>query len=86
MDTRHPAVRSLLQYFDYRHLPQRLQEVSKPLHDLAHHLALTLPQNAELTTGLRKLLESKDCFMRAALTDPDTARTLVTETESEPVS
>ena len=82
MDTRHPAVRSLLQYFAYQHLPQRLQEVSKPLHDLAHHLALTLPQNAELTTGLRKLLEAKDCFVRAALPDPETARALVTETDS----
>ena len=84
MDTRHPAVRSLLQYFDYRHLPQRLQEVSKPLHDLAHHLALTLPQNAELTTGLRKLLESKDCFVRAALTDPATAPAPGTATEPQP--
>ena len=84
MDTRHPAVRSLLQYFAYSHLPQRLQEVSQPLHDLAHHMALTLPQNAELTTGLRKLLESKDCFVRAVLTDPDTARALVTETAPAP--
>ena len=84
METRHPAVRSLLQYFEYRHLPQRLQEVSQPLHDLAHHLALTLPQNAELTTGLRKLLEAKDCFVRAALTDTDTARALVTETVPAP--
>lgn len=84
MDTRHPSVRSLLQYFAYSHLPQRLQEVSKPLHDLANHLALTFPQNAELTTGLRKLLESKDCFVREALTDPDMARSLVTETVPAP--
>lgn len=76
----HPAVEAVLQYFEYRHLPSRLQEVSRPLHDLAYQMADTLPQNPELTVGLRKLLEAKDCFVRAALTDPDTARSLVTET------
>lgn len=27
----------------------------------------TLPDGPELTAGLRKLLEAKDCFVRAAL-------------------
>jgi hypothetical protein len=30
-------------------------------------MADTLPEGAELTAGLRKLLEAKDCFVRSAL-------------------
>jgi len=30
--------------------------------------AASLPPSAEVTTGLRKLLEAKDCFVRAAVT------------------
>lgn len=57
----------LLQYFEFAHLPRHLQGVSAPFHDLAHHLHETLPVGAELTTALRKLLESKDCAVRAAM-------------------
>ena len=58
----------ILAYFEYEHLPQTLQDVSKPFHDLAHAVANTLPgTNAETKVGLRKLLESKDCCVRAAL-------------------
>jgi hypothetical protein len=63
----HPSVVALLRYFEYEHLPEHLQVVSRPLCELANQLALDLPQGPELTTGLRKLLESKDCFVRAAL-------------------
>ena len=63
----HPSIAALLKFFSYAHLPQALQEVSKPLCEYATHLAYTLPQNDELATGLRKLLEAKDCFVRAAL-------------------
>ncbi len=64
----HPAVESLLQYFAYDHLPPSLAGVSKPLCDVAHAMAdNTLLSGPELATGLRKLLEAKDCFVRAAL-------------------
>ena len=69
----HPSIAALLKFFSYVHLPQALQEVSKPLCDCAIHLACTLPQNAELMTGLRKLLEAKDCFVRAALPSEEDA-------------
>lgn len=66
--TLHPATEAILRYFEYGHLPTRLQELSKPFYDLAHGLAdrgdLDGP---ELTTRLRKLLEAKDCAVRAAL-------------------
>lgn len=41
--------------------------MSKPISELAHKMAEDLPGGPELTTGLRKLLEAKDCLVRAAL-------------------
>ena len=58
---------SLLRFFRYEHLPPQLQTVSKPIGDLARVMDATLPDGAEKTAGLRKLLEAKDCFVRAAL-------------------
>ena len=57
----------LLQFFVYEHLPPHLQAVSKPFGDLARQIVDTLPQNPERTTALRKLLEAKDCAVRAIL-------------------
>lgn len=57
----------MLQFFAYEHLPPYLQERSKPFSDLAQHIVATLPSNPERTVALRKLLEAKDCAVRAAL-------------------
>lgn len=56
----------IMQFFKYDHLPQHLQAVSKPFADLAEIINL-LPSNAERATALRKLLEAKDCAVRAQL-------------------
>ncbi len=64
---RHPATVELLGWFAYEHLPEDLQAVSRPLGDLARHMVDTLPDGPELTTGLRKLLEAKDCFVRQGI-------------------
>ncbi len=56
----------MLQFFSYAHLPPHLAEVSSPFCDLAHTIC-TLPRNPERTVALRKLLESKDCAVRAVL-------------------
>ena len=61
-----PADR-MLQFFAYEHLPAHLQEHSKPFAELANHLCNTLPSNPERTVALRKLLEAKDCAVRARL-------------------
>jgi hypothetical protein len=61
----------LFQFFRSGHLPPRLQEVSEPVEDLATHMVNNLPANQELVAGLRKLLEAKDCFVRAKLLDND---------------
>jgi hypothetical protein len=57
-------------YFVYDHLPASLQAVSKPIAELAQLMGETLPDGAEKSTGMRKLLEAKDCFVRAALDLP----------------
>ena len=57
----------LLQFFAYEHLPPHLQTVSAPFGDLARSLAASLPKNPESTVALRKLLEAKDCAVRAVL-------------------
>ena len=59
----------ILQFFEYKHLPPHLQEVSKPFCDLAHECVQTL-SGLEVIAGLRRLLEAKDCFVRAKLTAP----------------
>lgn len=56
-----------MRYFEYTHLPQHLQETSAPICDLAQKMAAELPACAETSAGLRKLLEAKDCFVRAKL-------------------
>jgi hypothetical protein len=57
----------LLQFFAFDHLPQELQEHSRPFSVLAQQIVDTLPRNAERTVALRKLLEAKDCAVRARL-------------------
>lgn len=59
----------IMKHFAYQHLPARLQAVSKPIGDLARLLDEDLPDCAEKSAGLRKLLEAKDCFVRAKLED-----------------
>lgn len=66
------------QFFAYAHLPERLQPVSKPFHDLARQVLercdpddlLSLDQTRE---ALRNLLRAKDCAVRAALIATSTA-------------
>ena len=57
----------MLQFFVYEHLPADLQVISKPFGDLARSMVEILPRNPERTAFLRKLLESKDCAVRARL-------------------
>jgi ferritin-like protein len=57
----------LLQFFEFSHLPEHLRTVSQPFHALAHVLYTTLPGNPEAEMAMRKLLEAKDCAVRARL-------------------
>lgn len=67
---KHPAPRGqspILRYFEWRHLPTHLQRTSRHLGELALLLDSGLPDGPEKSAGLRKLLEAKDCFVRAAM-------------------
>ena len=64
---RHPSVAGVLKHFRYTHLPEHLQGISKPCAELAIEMAETLPENPDLTCGLRDLLTAKDNFVRAKL-------------------
>ena len=57
----------MLRFFRWQHLPPHLQVVSRPFGELAEQLVANLTPCAERTVALRKLLESKDAAVRAAL-------------------
>lgn len=59
------AADPILQYFHYAHLPPSLRDTSARFCDLARFMIDSLPRSAERTAGLRKLLEAKDCAVRA---------------------
>lgn len=64
---RHPGVIAIAGFFDYGHLPEHLQPVSRQIHDVAEAMIEQISDGPELVAGLRKLLEAKDCFVRASL-------------------
>lgn len=55
----------MMQWFTFDHLPPNLKEVSAHCCELAKVMNSLLPEGPEKTAGLRKLLEAKDCFVRA---------------------
>lgn len=57
----------ILKHFKFAHLPPHLRQVSAQFSELAHNMDHQLPDGPEKSAGLRKLLESKDCMVRAAL-------------------
>lgn len=57
----------IMQFFAYDHLPEKLQQVSKPFGVIANDIVDTLPRNPERTVALRKLLEAKDAAVRALI-------------------
>jgi len=57
----------VLQFFTYEHLPPHPQGVSAPFCELAKQMVKELPANAQLDLALQRLLEAKDCAVRAVL-------------------
>lgn len=58
-----------LRWFEYKHLPEEMQVVSKQVYALAEAMYDGLGSGAEKSEGMRKLLEAKDCFVRQARDD-----------------
>jgi len=57
----------IMGYFKYDHLPEKLAAISKPFCELAETLNRAHLDGDEKNACLRKLLEAKDCAVRAAL-------------------
>lgn len=66
---RHAGTAHLLRLLKSDHLPEHLRTISRPIEDLGHQLTAQLKDGPELTAGLRKLLEAKDCLVRQAVID-----------------
>ena len=60
----------ILRFFHYKHLPDSLKVISMPFCHLARLIIDQTPRSAERTASLRKLLEAKDCAVRASLPTP----------------
>ena len=60
-------VNEIMKHFKFDHLPLNLKEISLPCCNLALTMEDQLPDCDEKAIGLRKLLEAKDCFVRASL-------------------
>lgn len=57
----------MLKWFEFRHLPERLQDASRPFGVLAEWLCENSQPGPERTVALRKLLEAKDAAVRSVL-------------------
>lgn len=58
----------ITRYFAFDHLPEGpLKVTSAMVFELACQIEATVPDGPEKSAGLRKLLEAKDCFVRAVI-------------------
>ena len=57
----------LMRWFDHQHLPLHLQPVSRHCANLAQYIDESIPDGDQKDKGLQKLIEAKDCFVRAKL-------------------
>lgn len=63
----------LLKWLRHEHLPPHLQAVVVPVDALAREMDTALAEGAEKTAGMRKLVEAKDCFVRARIEQDEEA-------------
>lgn len=68
-DDRHPSTQQIARWFNFEHLEAEslARKASATVSDTARKMIENLPDSPELLAGLRKLLEAKDCFVRAAI-------------------
>ena len=75
LDHRHPATRQLARWLKANpNLPGGIPaDMAKVFEAFAASVVLVTPDGPELSAGMRKLLEAKDCFVRACIEDEGTA-------------
>lgn len=57
----------MMKWLSYEHLPPELQWVVMNYNELGHTICTNIPPSPERTVALRKLVESKDCAVRAII-------------------
>lgn len=68
VNARHPSTEHMMKMLTpNENLRDDLLALSKDCHQLAVTMINCIEDSPELTAGLRKLLEAKDCFIRAAV-------------------
>ena len=72
MSDRHPATVGLQRFFEKiplasKEQAEEMDQIRTSVSSLAGEMVDRCPDGPELSTGLRKLLEAKDCFVRAVL-------------------
>ena len=70
-----PEAHGILRWFNSDHLSYNpaLQETVRPFEKMAYRIAEKF-DGPEMHAGLRKLLEAKDCIVRAHVTAQDNAK------------
>lgn len=63
----------MMRNFRYAHLPLHLQDVSLRFAALARWIVDNIPSSPERTVALRKVLEGKDCAVRARIEGDEAA-------------
>lgn len=84
MSSRNPSVEAVARFFEFSHLPEPLHSIAAECALLKDSMLNNLEDDPELTVGLRKLLEAKDCFVRAAVAQEN--RRLHVNVEGTPLS
>ena len=70
IETRHVGTQHLIEMLKPNpNLPMGLRVIAENCKELADEVLSVCSDGPELTAGLRKLLEAKDCFVRQALVD-----------------
>lgn len=69
---RHPGTVHFVKLFEVGHLPEPMRTTSLHCGHLAAAMMRELGDGPELTAGLRKLREAKDCFVTQRVIDRDT--------------
>jgi hypothetical protein len=70
LEGRHGTTQHLAKFFtkiEPASSPEKLDSIRQQCQAVAALMIVSLPDGPELSAGLRKLLEAKDCFVRAAL-------------------
>lgn len=79
---------ALLQFFTFLHLPAELAAIAQPFAELAHRLAEAFGNdNPQAITAVQRLLEAKDCAVRAHILkagEPTLAPTRMAGTQPPP--